>query len=725
MLKVVARASIAIVALLAGCGETVWNNPHPASESGQNILYSAFSERPKHLDPARAYSENEYAFIANIYQPPLQYHYLKRPYELTPDAAAELPQVRYFARDGAPLPESEAGAAAYSEYKIRIRPGILYQPHAAFARDGAGRALWLDLSRADLARRHELGDFGHTGTRELVAADYVHQIKRLAHPRVHAPIYGLMSQYIVGLGSLAEELARAERALPEGGFLDLTAFELEGARVIDRYTYAVRLHGRYPQFAYWLAMPFFAPLPPEAERFYSQPGMAEKNLTLDWYPVGTGPYMLTVNNPNRKMVLERNPHYTGGGYPGEGEAADVEAGLLADAGRPLPFIDKVVFSLEKEQIPYWNKFLQGYYDSSAIGSDTFDQAVQFTGHGGVALSERMQEQGIRLHTSVSPTVFYLGFNMLDPIVGGYTERARRLRQAINIAIDQEEFISIFQNGRGIAAHGPIPPGIFGYRAGEKGLNPHVYEWRDGAARRRPLEDARALLAAAGYPGGRDPATGQALLLNLDTTATGIGAKSRLDWYTRQFEKLGIQLVVRSTDWNRYQDKLRQGAVQLFYLGWLADYPDPENFLFLLHGAQAKARHGGENAANYENPEYDRLFQQMRHMSNGAEREAIIDRMLDILRADAPWVWSYFPVTYTLHHGWLGNVKPHGIAMNVLKYQRIDAGLRESKRVAWNRPVVWPLGALGAALVLALLPAIAVHRRRERRTAVPVGGSGRP
>ena len=98
-------------------------------------------------------------------------------------------------------------------------------------------------------------------------------------------------------------------------------------------------------------MPFFAPVPPEADRFYGQPGLTQKNITLDWYPVGTGPYMLTVNNPNRQMVLERNPNYRGETYPAEGEPGDAERGLLQDAGKPLPFINRVVFSLEKEQIP--------------------------------------------------------------------------------------------------------------------------------------------------------------------------------------------------------------------------------------------------------------------------------------------------------------------------------------------------------------------------------------
>jgi ABC-type transport system substrate-binding protein len=716
------RAIFAVTALLTGCGGAPWNNPYPASERGANTLYTSFSERPKHLDPVQSYSENEYALIANIYQPPLQYHYFRRPYELVPFAATEVPRPQFYDAKGRRLPDSaDAKDVAYSDYVIRIRPGILYQPHPSLAKDESGRPLYHDLKPGDLDGIRAVGDFRKTGTRELVAADYVHQVKRLAHPRLHSPIMQLMGEYIVGLKELAETLAKADKALPRDGFLDLTGFDLAGAQVVDRHTYRIRVRGKYPQFVYWLAMPFFVPVPPESDRFYAQPGMAERNISLDWFPVGSGPYMLTINNPNRQMVLERNPNYRGEAYPAEGAPGDAEAGLLKDAGKPLPFIDKVVFSLEKEQIPYWNKFLQGYYDASGISSDTFDQAVQFSGQGDVTLSEDMQARGITLQTSIATSVFYLGFNMIDPVVGGQgndqmRERARKLRHAISIAVDQEEMISIFRNGRGIAAQGPIPPGIFGYREGKEGINPYVYDWEGGAARRKTVEYAKKLLAEAGYPNGRDARTGQPLLVNLDTTGTGPDAKARLDWYAKQFEKIGVQLAIRATDWNRFQDKLRKGNVQLYFLGWNADYPDPENFLFLLHGAQGKMKTSGENASNYENPEFDRLFERMKSMANGPERQAIIDRMVEIARFDAPWVWSLFPKDYNLRHAWVYNSKPHSIANNGLKYQRIDPAARDRARREWNQPVVWPL-ALGAGLVvLSLVPAVVTFRRRERQTA---------
>ena len=498
--------ALACVLLLAGCGR-VWNDPYPASESGKNILYSAFSERPKHLDPAQSYTADEYDFIWQIYEPPLQYHYLKRPYTLIPATAAAIPEPRYYNSAGVELPAS-ARDVAYSVYEIHIKPGILYQPHPAFARDAAGHSLYLDLKPGDLSGKYRLADFPRSGSRELVAADYVYQIKRLAHPRINSPILGHMSDYIVGLKEYAALLQREDKSLPIWD--SLARHEISGVELVDRYTYRIKVRGKYPQFVYWLAMPFFAPVPPEADRFYSQAGMAEKNLTLDWYPVGTGPYMLTENNPNARMVLARNPNFRGEPYPSEGEPGDAQAGLLADAGKTAPFIDTIVFTREKESIPYWNKFLQGYYDQSGISNDNFDSAVRMGMEGEAALSPEMARHGIRLKTSVATSVYYLSFNWLDPVVGGQgdaaqQERARKLRQAISIAIDNEEFISIFANGRGVPGQGPIPPGIFGYRGGEDGYNPVVYEKTGGAWHRRSIAQARKLLAEAGYPNGRDAA----------------------------------------------------------------------------------------------------------------------------------------------------------------------------------------------------------------------------
>jgi hypothetical protein len=271
----------------------------------------------------------------------------------------------------------------------------------------------------------------------------------------------------------------------------------------------------------------------------------------------------------------------------------------------------------------------------------------------------------------------------------------------------------------------VPPGIFGFQEGRAGINPVVYEWkqgaggkdgvggRDGTAVRRPIEAARKLLAEAGYPNGVD-ANGSPLVLYLDTTGTSAGAKAQLDWYRKQFAKLNIQLEIRATDWNRFQEKLRKGNAQLFFLGWDADYPDPENQFFLLYGPNSASRNeAGENKTNYVNPRFDALFERMRALPNGPERLRVIEQMLAILRHDAPWVFAFHPKSFGLYHSWVGNLKPNHFARGTMKYRRIDPQRREALRAEWNRPVVLPLIGILVVLVLLTLPAIRTWRRRER------------
>jgi oligopeptide transport system substrate-binding protein len=715
------RTVIVLAALLvAGCSDQPWNSPYPPQQAGHNILYSSFNERPNHLDPAQSYSSNEVVFTGQIYEPPLQYHFLKRPYQLEPLTVTRMPEPYYLDASGQRLPDNAAvERIAYSVYDIEIKPGIRYQPHPAFARGTDGEYLYHHIDESDLASVNSLSDFKQTGTRELTAADYVYQIKRLAHPHLHSPIFGLMSDYIVGLRDYAKTLKVAAESPGAAAFLNLNDYPLEGAEVIDRYRYRIKLHGKYPQFRYWLAMPFFAPVPWEADVFYSRPGMKERNITLDWYPVGTGPYMLTVNNPNLQMVMERNPNFHGETYPAEGDPGDAEAGLLEDAGKPLPLVDTVIFSLEKENIPLWNKFLQGYYDSSGINSDSFDQAIQIGSAGDISLTPELRRKGIKLNTAVSASIFYMGFNMQDPVVGGDSERARLLRQAISIAMDYEEYISIFANGRGIAAQGPLAPGIFGYVGGRAGINPYVYDWGKHGPQRKPIAYAKKLLAEAGYPDGRDLQSGKPLVLYLDTPAGGPDDSARLNWLRKQFAKLDIQLQIRDSDYNRFQDKMRKGTAQIFQWGWNADYPDPENFLFLLYGKNSKVEHNGENAANYVNPEYDRLFEKMTNMDNGPQRQALIDRMVAILRHDAPWVFGFHPKQFALYHQWYHNAKTNLMANNTLKYRRIDPDLRQQLRRAWNPPVLWPLGLLLVLLVLLVIPAVIAYRRHEAQRLLAV------
>ncbi len=487
--------------------------------------------------------------------------------------------------------------------------------------------------------------------------------------------------------------------------LDLRDYELQGVRLIDNYTYEIDIKGKYPQFKYWLAMPFFAAMPWEAIKLYAQPGFLESNISIDWYPVGTGPYYLAENNPERRMIMLRNQNYHPDYYPLVGEPGDVEDGLLTVAGQRLPFIDQIVFSLEKESIPYWDKFLQGYYDRSGISSDTFNSVISGTSNGGIQLSPELLARNIRLSIADILSIVYWGFNMLDDTVGGYTEQARKLRQAISLAFDVEEYITIFTNGRGTVATGPIPKGIFGYQDEQNSLS--IYN----------LQLAKKLLAEAGYPNGINAKTGQPLQLYFEAFSSGDpDEKARFGWIQKQLAKLNIELIIRATDYNRFKEKMDNGDAQMYMWAWGADYPDPENFLFMFYSKNATVKHGGENGSNYSNPQFDALFEKFKDMEDTPERLALIQQMLQILKHDAPWIWGYFPQAYTLSNPWAAKGKPMTIGNNAFKYSRVDGKLRAKLQLQWNKPIIWPVPLLILTLIIIICPAFIAYKRRETATA---------
>ncbi|MEE8574243.1 MAG: ABC transporter substrate-binding protein, partial [Thermodesulfobacteriota bacterium] len=678
------------------------------------------------------YSSNEYALLAQIYEPLVQYHYLRRPYELIPLTATAVPEPNYFDKNMRPLPRGVAPEKVHrAVYDIKIQEGIKYQPHPAFALAKNGTPLYKKLTEADLRGISEIKHFKETGTRELTSDDYIYEIKRLADPSLHSPILPILTKYILGLGELATALKtdlaeiRKSRKEEQGAaynqsvdekenpiILDYSKHPFPGVKRIDGQSFQIILKTKYPQFIYWLAMPFFSPIPEEAVEFYKQTPLITRNITIDRFPVGTGAFMMETFNPNMEMVLKKNPLFHGEEFPSTGEAGDKEAGLLVDAGEPLPFLDKVVFKLEKEAIPRWNKFLQGYYDASGIASDSFDQAVTISAEGSADITDTMREKGIRLVTSVRPSIYYMGFNMLDDVVGGYSERAQKLRQAITIALDQEEFIEIFNNGRGIPAMGPLPPGIFGYTEGKDGINPYTYNWDEAEKRptRKSLKEAKRLLAEAGYPEGRD-SDGRPLVISFDNTFTDAGSQAMLGWYSKRFKLIGIELQNKATDYNRFQEKMHKGNFQFFFWGWNADYPDPENFFFLLTEGNGKVKHQGENAANYANPDFDRLFKKMENMDSGPERLKIINKMTRIAQKDAPWVWGYYPVDFALQNSWVKKTKSNTMANNTMKYLKIDALERARLRKERNRPKLLPILIALIIFIACAVPAAIVVKRK--------------
>lgn len=733
LVRAAAVLATAGLLLLGGCN----NNPWPHNAAAENTLYSAVQDSsPRHLDPTASYWNNETTWTYQIYEPPYGYHYLKRPFQLVPKSAAAVAKPRYVDKNGQPLADdAPAAQVAESIYDVPIKPGILFQPHPAFAKDEQGRHRYHAMKPGELGERRTPLDFEFQGTRELVAEDFVYALKRQATTRITAPIYSTFAEYVVGLREYGELIKKEDAKLRKGldpasqdkPFLDFRQWPLAGASAPEKHLLRIRIKGKYPQWSYWMQMTFTAPIPWEADAFYAQPGMAERGLSLDHWPVGTGPYMMTEFIKDRRHVMKKNPNYRGEPYPCEGMPGDREAGLLDDCGKRMPFIDTIVSTVEREAVPRRGKFRQGFYDLEVFERTDMGMDYLVAMQDSEEVRREYLDKGFRLNKGSDVNSYFIAFNMLDPVIGDGPDgelnaaqkaRNRKLRQAISIAVDWEEYSKVFPKKAGDTAMSPLPPGIFGSRHGTaEGVNPVTHEWKGGLAQRRPLQAARRLMEEAGYPNGRDARTGKPLVVNYDFYSPPTPEnKAEIDWVVRQFAKLDIQLEVRATDNNQFQDKVRKGKYQVFWLGWNADYPDAENFLFLLYGPTGKTKYDGENTSNYANPAYDRLYQQMKTLDDGPEKQKLIDDMVALVREDAPWTMGFFPYASGAAQRWVHNYKPAILVRDQGRFLRLDTQQRLAAHAEWNRPVWWPLLALLAALGALVLIARNHFRKRERTNA---------
>jgi ABC-type transport system substrate-binding protein len=662
-------AMVLLGTLLAGCT----NDPYPQEDPGAKVLYLSYPIPPKTLDPAVAYSNYDQPITGNVFDTLLQYHYLERPYRLIPSLAAEVPSGRVQAD----------GRVAY---RFTLRPGLLFQEDECFARVGGGR------------------------TRSVLAADVAFELARLADPDVDSPVIDTFGR-LEGFREFAERLRALRASDAEFAALRIDrqyarAGGIAGVRVLSDTELEIVVREPYPQILYWFAMPFTTPLPWEAVVYYDG---RDGRANLADHPVGTGPFRLLRYDRRSRIVLERNPTWygslhpewqaPGAVYPDGGAAAEAtDTAHGAVAGRTLPFVDRVEFRRDAESVPAYIKFMQGYYDQSIIIRESFDRAVQ---HG--ALTPAMTARGLQLAKTVLAAVYYLGFNMDDAVVGSAAgERGRGLRQAMSLAIDSDEFLRLFFNDRGIEAQSPVPPDIFGYDPAYR--NPY---------RIVDLPRAAALLRTAGYDNGIDPQSGRPLHLSLDVNDTSARSLLMFQFFRDSWKRLGLDVEITATDYNAFQDKMRTGAYQLFWWGWGADYPDPENFLFLLYGPMGRTRSGGPNTANFADPAYDALFVRVRALDNGPERAALIADMRSILERERPWIEIFHPEDYTLSHGWVQHAKPSALTLPTEKYLDVDPAGRAQLRRAWNRPVRWPAYLLLAGAAAFIAPAIRRRWRDER------------
>ena len=580
-----------LLVLLVGCGSPV------RDQDGEPGVLRRQTVRVSTLDPSRSSDVYSSKIVGLIYETLVQYAYLARPYEVEPHLAAELPAV---SADGL-------------TYTFRIRPGICFQDDPCFA-GGKGR--------------------------EVTSADFVYALKRLADLKNACPGWWAFNDRIVGLNGF--------RNTSRGSAPTDYDRNVPGLRAPDRYTLEIELTAPYPQLLWVLTMHYAAVVPREAVEHYG--------TEFEEHPVGTGPFVLHAWRRNHRLELRRNPKWEETGrveyYPANVTAEFRARGLAADAGRPIPFIDRILFYVIDDSSTRWLSFVRGQLDLQAqVPRENWDAVITPTG----GLTEALRAQGVQLCKVPSLDVAYIAFNMDDPVVG----KNRKLRQALSCAINTDEWVR-FYNHRIVRAKGPIPPGIAGHGNEPQ---PHAFN----------LVLARRLLREAGYPDGADPRTGRRLELTLDLGRTDTQSRESTELLISFMDKIGVVLVPSYNNWPTFLDKLGRRQAQMFRIGWVADYPDAENFLQLFYGPNASP---GPNRCNYANPEFDALYAQTRVMQHSPGRTALYRQMAVMVIDDAPWIFLHHQVEYSLYHEWVRNFAPHDFPYGVEKYYKV-AGDAES------------------------------------------------
>jgi oligopeptide transport system substrate-binding protein len=590
---VLLAAVVALAMPLPGCKR---GSPIPDNEK---VVYGAMGAKVRALDPGDISDTISSSVGAQIFECLYEYHYLKRPYELQPMLAENMPDI---SPDGL-------------TYTIRIKKGVYFADDKCFP-GGKGR--------------------------ELVADDFIYSWKRIADIKTLSCNWWIFEGRVVGFDAFRKYTEDCKSAAE----VDYSR-PVEGLQAPDKYTIVIKLTKPWPQIVYLLAHLPTAAMAREAVTCYGD--------QIINHPVGTGPFILKTWNRGSYMELVRNPNYRPDYYPAEGEPGDAEKGLLADAGKRLPLADRIVSVVVEEDQPSWFLFMNGKIDASGIPKDNFSEAIN--GHG--ELDEHMKKLNITLTVFRDADTYWLGFNMEDPVLG----KNKPLRQAIACAIDKQQYIDMFLNGRGEIAYGILPPIVTGYDPDIKEVAGTSYD----------LQRARQLVAEAEkIYGGKLPR------LKLAMGDTGTVARQEGGVLKDWLQAVGLDIDIDYMDWPTYQGKIKTKSVQMFSSGWVADYPDAENFLQLFYSRNMSP---GPNNFNYSNPEFDKLYETFAVMPDSPERTQLYRKAERLAIEDCPGVFLLHRVAYGLRHDWSLNYKPGIFNYGTSKFRNVDPVRRaEYKKV---------------------------------------------
>jgi len=383
--------------LLSGPG---W--AQPAAPAPKTLRY-AFPIAESSFDPAQISDLYSRTVAAGIFDAPLEFEFMARPFRLRPNTAAALPEV----------------SADHRSFTIRLKPGILFDDDPAF--DGRKR--------------------------ELTAADYVYSIKRHYDPRWKSGnLYILENAKILGLSELRKKALDAKQPFDYDT-------EVEGLRALDRYTLQIRLAEPSPRFLYNLADgSFTGALAREVVEAYGD--------KVGEHPVGTGPFRLAQWKRSSRMLLARNPNYREVLYDEQPPAGDARLQAIAQQfkGRRLPLIDQVQISVIEEAQPRWLSFLNGEQDVlEGLPAEFANIAIPNN-----QLAPNLARRGIGMLRVPRADVALTYFGMEHPVVGGNAPDKVALRRAISLAVDVPREIALVRRGQAVPAQSPIAPGTWGY-----------------------------------------------------------------------------------------------------------------------------------------------------------------------------------------------------------------------------------------------------------------------
>ena len=474
--------------------------------------------------------------------------------------------------------------------------------------------------------------------REVTAQDFAYSMKRLAIPALSSDGYWLFQSRIAGLAEFREKL----KGLSKKRILSAIREDvIEGFQARDPHTLVIRLKRPDSRLLSLLTLSFISAVPHEALAAYGE----DDGRWLE-HPVGSGPFLLSRIEKGRALVLDRNPDYHADFYPTEADPEFRTPEMLVDSGKPLPFLDRIRIEVLPESEFAWQRFQKGRLDRVLLSPQLAPEVLLPSGK----IRSTHASKGYRLSSGWSSRFFYIDINLKDPLLGSN----KVLRQALSHAIRREELIEAWVGGRAIKMDHALPPGL-----------PDRPE-KPALARDHDVEKAKALLAAAGFPGGEGLQP-----LTLDLRGADSGSLKAGEILSRQLGAVGIKLNVQSNTLPAFLEKTAQRKTQLALSAWGLDYPDGENVFQLL-----AAKEGDPLWDKPLTPEYEKLYQEYARMPSGKKRIEIAARLDAIIQEETPWLYLFVQGADELSQPWVGNLRTSELITNRYKYLRVNQELKK-------------------------------------------------